>query len=62
MKTFTLSLTTNTDEGRLIIDKVEADDIVQLLSQFNTVIAVLLRRLKDEEISRIRRSDDDIPF
>lgn len=38
------------------IDKVEGDDLVELLSQFLMVIALVQRKL-EEEIP-----DDDIPF
>lgn len=48
------------------IHKIEADDLVQLMTQFVLVIANVQRRLSDDKIQRAisgtRLVDDDIPF
>jgi len=57
-KQFTLTLITDTPRS---IDKVESDDLVHLLSQFQFVLISVIKKIQQHErISGI--VDDDIPF
>lgn len=55
LKQFTLTLITK--EPRMI-DRIESDDLIQLLSQLNFVIANVVK--KTIEFKQIE--DDDVPF
>jgi hypothetical protein len=43
-------------------NKIEADDIVQLLAQFQILLAQILRQENESVINELRMKDDDIPF
>lgn len=58
MKQFTLVIQVN--EPRLI-ERVEADDMLQLLAQFNLVIASTMKQIENYK-ERHRIPEDDIPF
>lgn len=64
MKQFELTILTrdlnslNTFETKIIqIDKIESDDLIHLLTQFNYIILDLQRKLYKKQVI-----DDDIPF
>jgi len=58
MKSFELYLTWRDDEGKTLqVDKIEADDLVHLLSQLLIVVIQLQKKF-----TKIRIDDDDIPF
>lgn len=45
------------------IDKVEADSLMQLITQFNFILIALTERIKQEAIDKEKNIDwDDIPF
>lgn len=60
------------DRNILEIEKVESDDMVQLLSQFIVMLAIMQRRIDEEALQEYRKMvnalhskeevDDDIPF
>lgn len=56
MKAFELTLVHRRDK-EFEMDKVDGDDLVELLAKFLLIIATVQRRLANE-----RPSDDDIPF
>jgi len=66
MKQFELTLTrrdvTNPIHPFLSLDKVEADDLVHLLSQFLLVIINMQNNLHKEQMELRGVIDDDIPF
>lgn len=70
MKQFELTLVRhNTMPGEfkiLSLDKIEADDLVQLMTQFALLIAVITRKLSEEAVEKMANEvslrDDDIPF
>lgn len=62
---FELKLSYRSDAGNFNVDAVDvvtADSLVSLLSQFNIVIASLHHRILEEEKSKQREVDDDVPF
>ena len=63
MKQFEITLVYRSSSKRIqVIDKIESDDIIQLLSQFNLAIVNLQRTIHEEEILALRIENDDIPF
>jgi hypothetical protein len=63
MKTFSLSLSLTTERNHSIF-KIEADDLIELLTKFTLIVAQISRQLSAEELFRLRNevNDDDIPF
>lgn len=61
MKRFTLYLSWRENEELRQVDKIEADDLVQVLSQLNFVILNIQRKQLKEQME-LRGVDDDIPF
>ena len=60
---FELNLTYRNNKELVSFDKIEADDLVSLLSQFIIVIANVQRKIVERiEAETGRRVDDDIPF
>lgn len=60
---FELLLTHRKEDGTLIsYNRVVADDIIQLLSQFNMLIAMIQRQQNEKIIQELQLKDDDIPF
>jgi hypothetical protein len=43
-------------------NRIEDDDIVKLLSQFQILLAQMLRQENEEIIKELTLTDDDIPF
>jgi len=63
MKLFEITIVYRPSSKRIqVIDKIESDDIIQLLSQFNLVIVNLQRTIHEEELLALRIENDDIPF
>lgn len=64
MKQFEITLIRRAPEDRqfqpLSIQTVQGDDLVELLSQFIMIIAVVGRDMMDEE--RLKQMDDSVPF
>lgn len=60
MKQFELTLVWTEQDKFKSMDKIEADDLVHLLSQFMFVIVNLQRKINEEKTDELR--DDDIPF
>lgn len=44
------------------LDKIQADDLLHLVSQFMFVILNIQRKEHSNELSRLRLDNDDIPF
>ena len=61
MKKFTLTLLVKNSE---LNERIEADDIIELLSKFPFVIASVVKKVaeNDELMKRIKENDDEIPF
>jgi len=59
MKQFTLTIITKEPRG---IDRIESDDILELLSQFNLVIARIVKKTEYHKHLIERMKDDEIPF
>lgn len=57
MKQYTLTLITN--EPR-IIDRVEGDSLIEVLSQLNIILIKVIRQ--EELMKKIRSENDGIPF
>lgn len=63
MKRFELNMTSRRENGSLLsFDKIEADDLVQLMTQFVLVIAGVARGLLEEAKLANQLRSDDIPF
>lgn len=43
-------------------NKIEADDIIQLLAQFMVLLASIQKKETDAILNELRLKDDDIPF
>ena len=61
MKQFEITLIHKLNDKIQSIDKIEADDLVQLLMQFTLAILNVQRTIHKDEIIKIRQNDD-IPF
>lgn len=63
MKRFELSLTVKTENNRIeSIDRIEANTIVQLLSQFQFIILNIQKQHIEEMRIKYDLNSDDIPF
>lgn len=63
MKQFELTLHRRSPDGKFLsLDKIEADDLVQLMCQFNLIMVNTQRTLNREELDKARVINDDIPF
>lgn len=63
MKHFELTITRHTNPG-LTYDKIEADNLVELMSKLLLVVVKIQDDIKQEQISSLRfeGNDDNIPF
>jgi hypothetical protein len=62
MKKFNLSVSLATERNHSIF-KVDADDLIELLTKFTLIVAQISRTLTTEELYKLRNEvDDDIPF
>lgn len=59
---YELTLTIRNEDKFESLDKILADDLLHLVSQFNMVILQVQRKEHDEEMLAIRMENDDIPF
>lgn len=61
---FKIVFTVQNDNEFISMDKLESDDLVQLLSQFQIALAMWTRRVNERsELDRLHSiKDDDIPF
>lgn len=60
---YSLVLSTVSNKGIEHLDKVEADDLLQLASQFNMVLLTVQRKEFDKKIREFElKFNDDIPF
>lgn len=60
---FELNLTHRKPDSTLIsFDKIVADDIVSLLSQFQLAIAMTMKRDHEQIVQELMMGHDDIPF
>jgi hypothetical protein len=60
---FELQLTHRDENQNLISHNlIVASDIIQLLSQFNMLIAMIQRQQNEKIIQELTLKDDDIPF
>lgn len=60
---FELNLTHRKPDGELIsFNKIVAADIVSLLSQFQLVIAMTMKREHEQIVQELMMGHDDIPF
>lgn len=61
---FELNLTARNGKELLEHDKILAGDLIQLLCQFNLLIANLQRRINEEALMefKVGLQDDNIPF
>lgn len=66
---FTLTLIhKDKKDGNIIVDKVQDEDIVRVLAQFQIILAQTLIKIKDREKDDLMfksmslTNDDDIPF
>ena len=66
MKAFELTLihrnNSNTGFKPAFSDKIEADNLVELLTKLMFSITRLQDQMHDEELAKMRGVDDDIPF
>jgi len=63
MKQFELTLVVRKPDGKFeSMDKIEADDLVQLVCQLNLVIITIQRKMHEEYLLGMRMENDDIPF
>lgn len=64
MKQFELTLVWRDSNTKIkSIDKIEADNLIHLLSQFNMMVLMIQQKIADEEINEFKKViDDDIPF
>lgn len=61
--TLTVHITKPDSHGPYKTDTVQADDIVQLVTQFSLLATRLHREVNEEEIAEFsQRNDDEIPF
>ena len=61
MKRFTLTLLVKEPD---ITERIESDDIIELLNRFVLIAATVTKRVieNDELMKRIKENDDEIPF
>ena len=61
MKRFTLTLLVKEPS---IIERIESDDMIELLCQFQLVVGTIVKRTieHDELMKHIKENDDEIPF
>lgn len=62
MKVFEIDITYRPNGEFKSLDKIEADDLLQLVAQFNFVILNLQRKIHLDEIQKLQLNNDDIPF
>lgn len=63
MKQFELTLTRYELDKIQSFNKIEADNLVDLLSQLQLVIICIQREIYEDQLLRLRyESNDDIPF
>lgn len=64
IKKYELTLTTREPNEFKVksIDKVEADSVLELMSQLTMLLLITQKKEMDEEMDSYRRGDDDIPF
>lgn len=67
MNKFELTLVVRSESNKFdtnSIDVLVADSMIQLLCQFNILVAIVMRRIYEEEMINSNRmnNNDDIPF
>lgn len=59
---YELTLTVQNEDKFESLDKIKADDLLHLVSQFTFVVLNIQRKEHEKEILAIRMEHDDIPF
>lgn len=63
MKTFELTISHRSGDFKPIsVNKIESDDLVHLLCQFNLIIVGILREMHEMDPLREISNMDDVPF
>lgn len=62
MKNFELTITRRKEDKIVHHEKIEADDLVEILSKLLLEIAKIQNTISEELVDAFRYRDDDIPF